>query len=116
MLANTAREERALVRKTAVLLNAESYYCSIAFGKLAEVASVIGRDRAGTRIVKAVYDKIDRKALDKLLCFDELSRVEVITIEVWIWKRRARAPLIRKKLSYNRPNQPLNSHFKRYVK
>ena len=110
------REERALTRRTARRLDKENFYCSLAAGKLAEVASVVARDKAGTKIIKSVYHRIDRTELSRLLHFDGFSDQEAVILEVWLWKPRAREPFERRKLFYNRPDQRLNSDFEKFVK
>ena len=110
------REARALARKTAMQLERESFYCALAVGKLGEVASVLARDKGGTRIIKSVYHKIGRPARDRLLHFDEFSDLEGVLLEIWFWKLRARVPFERKKLLYNKPDQRINSTFEKLVK
>jgi|GEM_PF-6570317 len=114
--ATAKREERTLAKRTARRLDKENFYCSLAVGKLAEVASVVARDKSNTKIIKSVYHRIGRAELDGLLHFDGFSDQEVVILEVWLWKPRAREPFERKKLFYNRPDQRLNPDFEKFVK
>lgn len=110
------RRERALVEKTVGRLDRENFCCAIAVGKLAEVASVVARDKGGTKIIKSVYHGIDRVELDRLLHFDGFSDQEAVILEIWLWEPRAREPFKREKLFYNRSNQRLDSDFEEFVK
>ena len=110
------KHERALTNKTVGRLNKESFYCGPAYGKLADVATAMAKDKGLTKIVKSVYEHITQNELNKLLYFDEFSDKDNVLIELWFWRAKEREPFTRKKLFYNKPNQRISTDLKKLVK
>ena len=110
------KHERALINRTVRRLNKESFYCGPAYGKLADVATAMAKDKGITKIVKSVYDYITKEELKKLLYFDEFSAEDNVLIEIWFWGAKEKEPAIRKKLFYNKPNQRISLDLQNLVK
>lgn len=103
------RDERTLFNKTLSKLEKESFYCALANGKLANIATAVAIDKGAFKIVKAVYDKINKDDLDKLLSFNEAPAAMPCIIEIWFWHEREREPFFRKKLFFNQPTQDIDN-------
>ena len=107
---NVVKNERELARRTARFMDSRSTWCSICYGKMAEVFTCRGETKGANKYIKSVYDKITWRELNKILYFDEAPKGAPAEIILLFWKPRSQNPL-KQTLHYNCPNQ-LDNHEK----
>lgn len=99
--------QRTLLNKTLKRLEKENFYCAAANGKLSQIATAIAVDKGIFKIIKSVYEKIDKKELERLLHFNEAPSSMNCIIEIWFWRLKEREPFKREKFIFNQPDQEI---------
>ena len=107
----TVERERDLAKRTAKYYDKNSTWCSICYGKLANIFTANGLEKGTYKFIKSVYDRITWEELSKILYFNEPPLNSPVEITLLFWKLREHRPFEKHTLHYNSPRQ-LENHEK----